>query len=144
LSRKPNTKYIKIQSKKFYFINFKFLLLKDFKKTKRKADNYQSQLSESDKIIRELRAREEDMTESVKSKDAQLAILRVRFEEYENDLKAKNVEINSLRIESERILKENSNSSDLQSQVFQTLKEKLNDLETNLQREKEAYSNAQV
>ena len=84
------------------------------------------------------------MTESVKSKDAQLAILRVRFEEYENDLKAKNVEINSLRIESERILKENSNSSDLQSQVFQTLKEKLNDLETNLQREKEAYSNAQV
>jgi hypothetical protein len=91
-----------------------------------------------------LRAREEDMTESVKSKDAQLAILRVRFEEYENDIKAKNVEINSLRIESERILKENSNSSDLQSQVFQTLKEKLNDLETNLQREKEAYSNAQV
>jgi hypothetical protein len=91
-----------------------------------------------------LRAREEDMTESVKSKDAQLAILRVRFEEYENDLKAKNAEINSLRIESERILKENSNSSDLQSQVFQTLKEKLNDLETNLQREKEAYSNAQV
>jgi hypothetical protein len=84
------------------------------------------------------------MTESVKSKDAQLAILRVRFEEYENDIKAKNVEINSLRIESERILKENSNSSDLQSQVFQTLKEKLNDLETNLQREKEAYSNAQV
>ncbi len=91
-----------------------------------------------------MRAREEDMTESVKSKDAQLAILRVRFEEYENDLKAKNAEINSLRIESERILKENSNSSDLQSQVFQTLKEKLNDLETNLQREKEAYSNAQV
>jgi hypothetical protein len=91
-----------------------------------------------------LRAREEDMTESVRSKDAQLAILRVRFEEYENDIKAKNVEINSLRNESERLLKENSNSSDLQSQVFQTLKEKLSDLETNLQREKEAYSNAQV
>ena len=43
-----------------------------------------------------------------------------------------------------RILRDHSNSSDLQSQVFETLKEKLNDLETNLQREKEAYVNAQV
>lgn len=43
-----------------------------------------------------------------------------------------------------RILRDHSNSSDLQSQVFETLKEKLNDLETNLQREKEAYANAQV
>lgn len=65
-------------------------------------ENFQNQISESDKIIRELRAREEDMTESIRSKDSQLAILRVRFEEQENDLKSKNNEINSLRQESDR------------------------------------------
>jgi hypothetical protein len=61
-------------------------------------------VSESDKIIRELRAREEDMTESLRSKDAQLAILRVRFDEVDGELNAKRTEINSLKNESERCL----------------------------------------
>ena len=91
-----------------------------------------------------MRAREEDLTESIKSKDSQLAILRVRFNEYEAELKEKKKEIDILRTESDRLLKEHSNSSDIQSQAFETLKEKLNDLEINLQREKDAYSQAQV
>lgn len=102
------------------------------------------QISESDKIIRELRAREEDMNESIRSKDSQLAVLRVRFDELDNDLKSKKNEIDSLRFESERLLKDHSNSSDLQSQVLDTLKDKLNELEINLAREKEAYAHAQV
>jgi Rps23 Pro-64 3,4-dihydroxylase Tpa1-like proline 4-hydroxylase len=102
------------------------------------------QISESDKIIRELRAREEDMNESIRSKDSQLAVLRVRFDELDNDLKSKKNELDSLRFESERLLKDHSNSSDLQSQVLDTLKDKLNELETNLAREKEAYAHAQV
>jgi len=41
-------------------------------------------------------------------------------------------------------LKDHSNSSDLQSQLVETLKEKLNEIEINLNREKEALHNAQV
>ena len=43
-----------------------------------------------------------------------------------------------------RIVKDHSNISDMQSQAFETLKEKLNELETNLQREKDSYAQAQV
>ena len=43
-----------------------------------------------------------------------------------------------------RILKDHTNSSDVQSQAFETLKEKLNELETQLQREKNSFSEAQV
>ena len=43
-----------------------------------------------------------------------------------------------------RILKDHTNSSDMQSQAFETLKEKLNDLEVQLQREKSAFFEAQV
>jgi hypothetical protein len=61
----------------------------EFNRAKKKIEHYQSQISESDKIIRELRSREEDMSESIKSKDSQLGVLRIRFIEIENDLKAK-------------------------------------------------------
>ena len=79
----------------------------EYSKSKRKLDNYQSQISESDKIIRELRAREEDMSESLRNKDSQLAILRVRFEESDNELKSKRKEIETIRQESERYLSKN-------------------------------------
>jgi len=76
----------------------------EYNKGKRKLDQYQSQISESDKIIRELRAREEDMSESLRNKDSQLAILRIRFEESDNELKSKRKEIETIRLESERYL----------------------------------------
>ena len=84
------------------------------------------------------------MNESVKSKDSQLAVLRVRYEECDKELKFKKVELDNLKQESERILKEHTNSSDIQSQAFETLKEKLNEYEGNLEREREAHSAAQV
>jgi len=81
--------------------------LEENKKIRRKIEQYQSQVSESDKIIRELRAREEDMTESLRSKDSQLAILRVRFDEVDGELNSKRAELNSLKNESERFLIQN-------------------------------------
>lgn len=116
----------------------------DYLKVKKKIENYQNQISQSDKIIRELRSREEDLNESIKSKDSQLAVFRVRLDEYDNELKRKKSEIDSLKSESDRILKDHSTSSDLQSQIVETLKDKINSLENDLNREKEAYSSAQV
>lgn len=116
----------------------------EYLKLKKKIENYQNQISQSDKIIRELRSREEDLSESIKSKDSQLAVFRVRLDEYDNELKNRKSEIDSLRSESERILKDHSTSSDLQSQIVETLKKKINDLENDLIKEKEAYNSAQV
>lgn len=116
----------------------------EYQRSKRKVDHFQSQISESEKIIRELRAREEDMNESIKSKESQLAVLRVRYEECEKELKSRKTELETIKQESERILKDHTNSSDIQSQAFETLKDKLNEIETSLQREKDAYTNAQV
>lgn len=113
-------------------------------RSKRKIEQYQTQISQSDKIIRELRAREEDMNESLRSKDSQLAVLRVRFDELDGELKSRQSELSGMRAESDRLLKDHSNSSDLQSQLVETLKNKVNELETSLSREKEAYSQAHV
>lgn len=107
-------------------------------------EQYQSQVAESDRIIRELRAREDDMNEALRSKDSQLAVLRVRFEELDGELKARQADLAATRAESERLLKDHSNSSDLQSQLVETLKDKTNELEVSLAREKEAYANVQV
>ena len=65
-------------------------------------DHFQTQISESDKIIRELRSREEDLSESIKSKDSQLAVLRVRYNENETELNLKKQEIELVRSESDR------------------------------------------
>ena len=107
-------------------------------------EQYQVQISQSDKIIRELRAREDDMNEALRSKDSQIAVIRVRFEELEGNLKSRETDLNAVRAESERLLKDHSNSSDLQSQLVETMKDKLAELETGLTREKEAYHNLQV
>lgn len=115
----------------------------DYQRARKKLENFQQSNSESDKIIRELRSREEDLTESIKTKDGQLGVLRVRFSEIESELMSKRGEINSIKSESERILNDYSNSSDIQSQAFETLKQKLKDLEHNLEREKELKSEAQ-
>ena len=74
----------------------------EYQRSKKKIEHYQSQISESDKIIRELRAREEDALESIRNKDAQLAILRVRFDEVDSELKTKRAELEIKTQESER------------------------------------------
>jgi chromosome segregation ATPase len=115
----------------------------EFQRSKRKIDHFQSQISESDKIIRELRSREEDLNESIKSKDSQLAVLRIRFEQVDEQLKRTLNELNKIKNESERILKDHSNSSEVQSQALETLRSKLAEVEMSLEYEKKNFGQAQ-
>lgn len=71
-------------------------------KVKRKLDQQASQLSTQDSIVRELRARENDLTEALGAKDSQLAILRVRFEEAEKEVSEKKKIIEQLKGENDR------------------------------------------
>ena len=58
--------------------------------------------SHSDQIIRELRARESDLTEALSTKDAQLGILRVRLEEADKELQEKKKTVEALTAEKDR------------------------------------------
>lgn len=58
--------------------------------------------SQSDQIIRELRARESDLTEALSTKDAQLGILRVRLEEADKELQEKKKTVEALTAEKDR------------------------------------------
>ena len=58
--------------------------------------------SQSDQIIRELRARENDLTEALSTKDAQLGILRVRLEEADKELLEKKKTVEALTAEKDR------------------------------------------
>ena len=58
--------------------------------------------SQSDQIIRELRARESDLTEALSTKDAQLGILRVRLEEADKELLEKKKTVEALTAEKDR------------------------------------------
>lgn len=111
--------------------------------SKAKIGQYQNQLMGCDRVIRELRSREEDLSESVRSKDSQLAVLRVRYEEADNELKKKLSELEALKSDSERILKDRTSSNDFQLQAVETLKAKISELEVGLRQEKEAYAQVQ-
>jgi chromosome segregation ATPase len=116
----------------------------DYKNNRRKIDIYQNQISESDRIIRELRSREEDMTESIRSKDSQLAVIRIRFDEVDTALKKKQLEIEEIKQKSQEMIQDKTNSTDIQSQAFETLKLKLEEMEKSLKDEKDAFEQSQA
>ncbi|XP_064624072.1 golgin subfamily A member 5-like [Lineus longissimus] len=115
----------------------------ELQKTKAKLVSYQQQMSASDQMSRELQSREADLTEALKAKDSQLGVLRVRFEETDKELQEKKTTIESLKSHNSRILQDHTQSTGVQSQAFDSMKEKLNEADMALQREKETYRKVQ-
>ncbi|XP_074650631.1 golgin subfamily A member 5-like [Tubulanus polymorphus] len=106
-------------------------------------NDHGSQLSQSDQIVRELQARENDLMESLTAKDSQLAVLRVRIEEADaevNDMKKK---LSSVQQDKMRILQDHSDSSGLQSHALDSLKDRLRDTDAALQQKEEAFQQIQ-
>ncbi|XP_050405354.1 golgin subfamily A member 5 [Patella vulgata] len=99
--------------------------------------------SENDQVVRELRARENDLTEALAAKDSQLAILRVRLEEADNSVTSMKQQIGGLQTQRERILQDHTDSSGMHSQALDSLKDRLTEVEAALKREQEAYKKAQ-
>ncbi|XP_078673189.1 golgin subfamily A member 5-like isoform X2 [Branchiostoma floridae x Branchiostoma belcheri] len=112
-------------------------------RTKQRLDTMSSGASQTDRIIRELRSREEDLTEAITTKDAQLAVLKVRLDEADQELKVKRTMVEELQNEKDRILRDHSDSSGIHSQALDSLREKLHEAEAALKREQESYKIAQ-
>lgn len=72
------------------------------KRMMKKLDHWNSQISGNDKLVRELRERENDMVAAMDAKDSQLAILKVRLQEADQELQARQNVIEELAKENER------------------------------------------
>ncbi|XP_076320650.1 golgin subfamily A member 5-like isoform X1 [Tachypleus tridentatus] len=108
------------------------------KRMQKKLDYWNSQVSGSDRKIRELINQENDLNSALDAKDSQLAVLRVRLQEADLELQAKRELNDSLRAENDRIIKELSSCSELHNQTLQALKDKEEEAELTLKQEQEA------
>jgi chromosome segregation ATPase len=100
--------------------------------------------SESDRLVKDLQGRHDDLIQTLSARDSQIAVLRVKLQEADEKSSSNQQKIESLRVENERVLQEHSNSHGVQHQVLEELRQKLEETETRLRDEKIALSAAQA
>ncbi|XP_062351474.1 golgin subfamily A member 5 isoform X3 [Cinclus cinclus] len=115
----------------------------ELNKSREKVEKWNVDHSKSDRMVRELQARVDDLTEAVGAKDSQLAVLKVRLQEADQLLSARTEALEVLQSEKSRIIQDHSEGSSLQNQALQTLQERLRDADSALKREQESYKQMQ-
>ncbi|XP_009905595.2 golgin subfamily A member 5 [Dryobates pubescens] len=115
----------------------------ELNKSREKVEKWNVDHSRSDRMVRELQARVDDLTEAVGAKDSQLAVLKVRLQEADQLLSARTEALEALQSEKSRIIQDHSEGSSLQNQALQTLQERLRDADSTLKREQESYKQMQ-
>ncbi|NXV10216.1 GOGA5 protein, partial [Cettia cetti] len=115
----------------------------ELNKSREKVEKWNADHSKSDRVVRELQARVDDLTEAVGAKDSQLAVLKVRLQEADQLLSARTEALEALQSEKSRIIQDHSEGSSLQNQALQTLQERLRDADSALRREQESYKQMQ-
>ncbi|NXH10376.1 GOGA5 protein, partial [Bucco capensis] len=115
----------------------------ELNKSRERVEKWNVDHSKSDRMVRELRARVDDLTEAVGAKDSQLAVLKVRLQEADHLLSARTEALEALQTEKSRIIQDHSEGSSLQNQALQTLQERLRDADSALKREQESYKQMQ-
>ena len=106
---------------------------KELQNYKRQQIQYQQQIAESDALLRDLRSREADSVEAISAKDSQIALLRVRLAESDEFVKSKTALCEQLQNQCARILQDHTDSTGLQSQAFDSIQSRLNQLEQEYQ-----------
>lgn len=99
--------------------------------------------SKSDRTVRELRARVDDLTEAASAKDSQLAVLKVRLQEADQLLSSRTEALELLQSEKSRILQDHTEGSSLHNQALQSVQERLREAESSLKREQDGYKQMQ-
>nr|XP_016846381.1 PREDICTED: golgin subfamily A member 5 isoform X2 [Anolis carolinensis] len=108
-----------------------------------RVEKWNADHSNSDRLVRELQAQVDDLTEAAAAKDSQLAVLKVRLQEADQLLNSRNKALEALQSEKSRILQDNSEGTSMHNQALQTLQERLHDAESALRREQEGYKQMQ-
>ncbi|KAJ8289662.1 hypothetical protein GJAV_G00003880 [Gymnothorax javanicus] len=108
-----------------------------------RADKWNSDQSQTDRLVRELRSQVDDLTEALSAKDGQLAVLKVRLDEADQLLKTRSSALEEAQLEKSRILQDHTEGSSLHSQALQTLQERLREADSALKREQDGYRKMQ-
>ncbi|XP_042300975.1 golgin subfamily A member 5 [Sceloporus undulatus] len=108
-----------------------------------RVEKWNADHSNSDRLVRELQAQVDDLTEAAAAKDSQLAVLKVRLQEADQLLNSRNKALEALQNEKSRIIQDNSEGTSLHNQALQTLQERLHDAESALRREQDGYKQMQ-
>lgn len=72
----------------FLWFNLFFSLL-ELNQARLRADKWNSEQSQTDRTLRELRSQVDDLTEALSAKDGQLAVLKIRLDEADQLLKSR-------------------------------------------------------
>ncbi|XP_042356037.1 LOW QUALITY PROTEIN: golgin subfamily A member 5 [Plectropomus leopardus] len=108
-----------------------------------RADRWNSEQSQTDRMVRELRSKVDDLTEALSAKDGQLAVLKIRLDEADQMLKSRSAALEEAQKERSRIMQDHTEGSSLQSQALETIQERLREAELGLRREQDNYRQMQ-
>lgn len=115
----------------------------ELNQTRLRADKWNSEQSQTDRMLRELRSQVDDLTEALSAKDGQLAVLKIRLDEADQLLKSRSAALDEAQKEKSRIMQDHTEGSSMHSQALQTMQERLREAETALRREQDNYRQMQ-
>uniref|UniRef100_G3PEZ3 Golgin subfamily A member 5 n=1 Tax=Gasterosteus aculeatus TaxID=69293 RepID=G3PEZ3_GASAC len=108
-----------------------------------RADRWNSEQSQTDRMVRELRSKVDDLTEALSAKDGQLAVLKIRLDEADQMLMSRCAALEEAQMERSRIMQDQTEGSSVQSQAFDTIQERLREADLALRREQDSYRQMQ-
>ncbi|XP_076605664.1 golgin subfamily A member 5 [Chaetodon auriga] len=115
----------------------------ELNQTRLRADKWNSEQSQTDRMLRELRSHVDDLTEALSAKDSQLAVLKIRLDEADQLLKSRSAALDEAQKEKSRIMQDLTEGSSMQSQALETIQARLREAETALRREQDSYRQMQ-
>lgn len=71
----------------------------ELNQTRLRADKWNSEQSQTDRMLRNLQSQVDDLTEALSAKDGQLAVLKVRLDEADQLLKSRNAALDEAQKE---------------------------------------------
>uniref|UniRef100_A0A1A7Y890 Golgin subfamily A member 5 n=1 Tax=Iconisemion striatum TaxID=60296 RepID=A0A1A7Y890_9TELE len=108
-----------------------------------RADRWNSEQSQKDRTLRELRSQADDLTEALSAKDGQLAVLKIRLDEADQLLKTRSAALEEVQKEKSRIMQDHTEGSSMQSQALEKTQERVREAELSLRREQDGYRQMQ-
>ncbi|XP_054894796.1 golgin subfamily A member 5 [Poeciliopsis prolifica] len=108
-----------------------------------RADKRNSEQSQTDRTLRELRSQVDDLTEALSAKDGQLAVLKVRLDEADQLLKSRSSALEEAQKEKSRIMQDHTEGSSIHSQALEKIQERLREAELSVRREQDSYRQMQ-
>jgi len=105
VAKEHKTEIFEIATLKIVVINLDYLCGGDsseLNQARLRADKWNSDQSQTDRVVREFRAQVDDLTEALSAKDGQLAVLKIRLDEADQLLKTRNSALEEAQNEKSR------------------------------------------